>query len=311
MASLRDIRKRIRSVKNTRQITKAMKMVSAAKLRKAQDAIIAARPYAQMLDQIISDLAARSVDEEMTHPLLAARPVRRAEVVLLTSDRGLAGGFNSNVIRRASRFIYENNALERIQLSTVGRKGHDFFRQRGQAIRKDFGGLYQRLSYLSAKQVAEELTASFLNGEVDAVYIIYNEFLSAISQKVTLAQMLPLQTFGPTAPDAQATAAAPGALATAPAAKAITGPALVDFKYEPSRQEVLDRLVPQAISIKLYRALLESQASEHGARMSAMENATSNATDMIGKLSLHYNRTRQAVITKELMEIVSGAEALK
>jgi F-type H+-transporting ATPase subunit gamma len=308
MASLRDIRKRIRSVKNTRQITKAMKMVAAAKLRKAQDAIIAARPYAQMLDQIISDLAARSADEEMAHPLLVARPIRRAEVVLLTSDRGLAGGFNSNVIRRANRFLYENSALERVQFSTVGRKGHDYFRQRGQTIRKDFGGLYQRLSYLSAKAVAEELTASFLNGEVDAVYIIYNEFGSAISQKVTLSQMLPLQTFGPTA--AEPAAATPGALVT-PGAKAPTGPSLVDFKYEPSRQEVLDRLVPQAVSIKLYRALLESVASEHGARMSAMENATNNATEMIANLSLHYNRTRQAVITKELMEIVSGAEALK
>src|SRR4051794_13872919 len=142
MANILDIRKRIRSVKNTRQITKAMKMVSAAKLRKAQDAIIAARPYAQMLDQIISDLAARSGDQEMAHPLLTARPVKRAEVVLLTSDRGLAGGFNSNVIRRANRFLYENNSLESVRFSTVGRKGHDYFRNRGQTIRKDFGGLY-------------------------------------------------------------------------------------------------------------------------------------------------------------------------
>ena len=308
MASLRDIRKRIRSVKNTRQITKAMKMMSAAKLRKAQDAIIAARPYAQMLDQIISDLAARSADQEMAHPLLVSRPVRRAEVVLLTSDRGLAGGFNSNVIRRASRFLYENSALERIQFSTVGRKGHDFFRNRRQPIRKDFGYLYQQLNYLSAKAVAEELTASFLNGEVDAVYVIYNEFVSAISQKVVLSQMLPLQTFGASAGPAAAT---PGTLAPpgTPAPKA--GVAMVDFKYEPGRQEVLDRLVPQAVSIKLYRALLESVASEHSARMAAMENATNNATDMIANLSLHYNRTRQAVITKELMEIVSGAEALK
>lgn len=308
MATLRDIRKRIRTVKSTRQITKAMKMVAAAKLRKAQDAIIAARPYAQMLDQIIADLAARSADEEMAHPLLTARPIRRAEVVVLTSDRGLAGGFNSNVIRRANRYLYENGSLERIQMSTVGRKGFDFFRQRGQAIRKDFGGLYQRLSYLAAREVAEELTASFLNGEVDAVYVVYNEFLSAISQKVNLSQILPLQTFSSGEPPA-ATPAAPSALT--PPAKAVTGPVLVDFKYEPGRQEVLDRLVPQAVSIKLYRALLESVASEHGARMSAMENATSNATDMIASLSLHYNRTRQAVITKELMEIVSGAEALK
>jgi F-type H+-transporting ATPase subunit gamma len=300
MASLRDIRKRIRSVKNTRQITKAMKMVAAAKLRKAQDAIIAARPYAQMLDQIISDLASRAGDENLAHPLLVARPVRRVELVLLTSDRGLAGGFNSNVIRRASRYLYENGNLESIRLSTVGRKGHDFFRQRGQTIRKDFGGLYQRLNYRAAADVAEELTASFLNGEVDAVYVVYNEFLSAISQKVTLQQVLPLQAFGATpAVPAQGAAVTPGAAA------------MVDFKYEPDRQAVLDKLVPQAVAIKLYRALLESVASEHGARMSSMENATSNATDMIAQLSLTYNRTRQAVITKELMEIVSGAEALK
>jgi len=307
MASLRDIRKRIRSVKNTRQITKAMKMMSAAKLRKAQDAIIAARPYAQVLDQIIADLAARSADQEVAHPLLTARPVKRAELVLLTSDRGLAGGFNSNVIRRASRFLYENSALELIQFSTVGRKGHDFFRNRRQTIRKDFGYLYQQLNYLSAKAVAEELTASFMNGEVDAVYVIYNEFVSAISQKVVVSQVLPLQTFGASA---EPSPAAASALATA-APKAPEGPVLVDFKYEPDRQAVLDRLVPQAVSIKLYRALLESVASEHSARMAAMENATSNATDMIASLSLHYNRTRQAVITKELMEIVSGAEALK
>lgn len=302
MASLRDIRKRIRSVKNTRQITKAMKMVSAAKLRKAQDAIIAARPYAQMLDQIISDLSTRSEGEALTHPLLTARPVRKVELLLLTSDRGLAGGFNSNVIRRASRFLYENSGVE-IEVSTVGRKGNDFFRQRGQKMRKDFGFLYQRLDYPHASQVAEELSARFMKGEVDAVYVIYNEFISAISQQVSVAQLLPLQTLSAGAPTAaQAGQAAPVAAPTQ---------VLVDFKYEPGRQDVLDRLVPQAVSIKLYRSLLESVASEHGARMSAMENATSNASDMIASLSLTYNRTRQAVITKELMEIVSGAESLK
>jgi F-type H+-transporting ATPase subunit gamma len=302
MASLRDIRKRIRSVKNTRQITKAMKMVAAAKLRKAQEAIIAARPYAGMLDQIIADLATRSGGEELAHPLLTARPVRKVEVVLLTSDRGLAGGFNSNVIRRASRFLYENANLE-VEVSTVGRKGNDFFRQRGQKMRKDFGYLFQRLDYTHASQVAEELSARFLKGEVDAVYVIYNEFLSAISQKVSLAQLLPLQTLSVgTATAAQAGQVPPPDVAPT---------ALVDFKYEPGRQDVLDRLVPQAVAIKLYRSLLESVASEHGARMSAMDNATSNATDMIASLSLTYNRTRQAVITKELMEIVSGAEALK
>ncbi|MFY0528005.1 ATP synthase F1 subunit gamma [Archangium gephyra] len=302
MASLRDIRKRIRSVKNTRQITKAMKMVSAAKLRKAQDAIIAARPFAQMLDQIIADLATRSGGEELAHPLLTSRPVRKVELLLLTSDRGLAGGFNSNVIRRASRFIYENSGVE-IEVSSVGRKGNDFFRNRGQKMRKDFGFLFQRLDYPHASQVAEEMSARFLKGEVDAVYVVYNEFLSAISQKVSVAQLLPLQTLSVGAP----TAAEAGTVAPV----AAPTPALVDFKYEPGRQDVLDRLVPQAVAIKLYRSLLESVASEHGARMSAMENATSNASDMIASLSLTYNRTRQAVITKELMEIVSGAESLK
>ncbi|MBF5046066.1 ATP synthase F1 subunit gamma [Aggregicoccus sp. 17bor-14] len=305
MASLRDIRKRIRSVKNTKQITKAMKMVAAAKLRKAQDAIIAARPYAQTLDQIIGDLVARSGDEALAHPLLTQRPARRVELVVLTSDRGLAGGFNSNVIRRTSRFLNENGRdLERIELATVGRKGHDFFRNRGTPIRKDFPGLYAKLNYRLAADIAEEFSANFLNGEVDAVYLVYNQFGSAISQTVTLEQVLPLQTLA--APAAAQAATAPGAATqTAPARN------LVDFKYEPDRQSVLDRLVPQAVAIKVYRALLESVASEHGARMSAMENATTNATDMISSLTLVYNRTRQAVITKELMEIVSGAEALK
>ena len=297
MPSLRDIRKRIRSVKNTQQITKAMKMVAAAKLRKAQDAIISARPYAQMLDGMIADLAARS--ETMAHPLLTSRPVKKVELVVLTSDRGLAGGFNSNVIRRASRFLYENEkAYERIQLSTIGRKGNEFFRRRNVPIRKDFAGLYSKVSYRTASDLAQELSGSFLAGEVDAVFLTYNEFISAISQRVTLVQLLPLQAF----PPAEAGGAPPaGTLAAGE----------VDFQYEPDRQQVLERLVPQALAIKFYRALLESIAAEHGARMSAMENATSNAADMISRLTLTYNRTRQAVITKELMEIVSGAEALK
>ena len=294
MASLRDIRKRIRSVKNTQQITKAMKMVAAAKLRKAQDAIMAARPYAQMLDQIIADLAARS--ESVAHPLLTPVTSRKAEIIVLTSDRGLAGGFNSNVLRRAARFLYENEKnYDGIQVTTIGRKGNDFFRRRGISIRKDYPGLYARVNYRTASEIAQEMSAAYLNGSVGSVFLVYNEFVSAISQTVQVAQLLPLQTFGNK--PAGAGAAAP--------------PAQVDFKYEPSQQGVLDRLVPQALAIKVYRGLLESVASEHGARMSAMENATSNASDMIGRLTLHYNRTRQAVITKELMEIVSGAEALK
>jgi len=298
MASLRDIRKRIRSVKNTRQITKAMKMVAAAKLRRAQDAIIAARPYANMLDELIRELAARS--EGLAHPLLQPREAKKVELVVLTSDRGLAGGFNSNVIRRANRFLFENaSRYQQIQLSTIGRKGFDFFKkQPGVTLRKDYAGTYSRVSYREAANLAQELSASVLKGDVDAVFLVYNEFVSAISQRVTLTQMLPLQSL-----------AAPEPAKDEKAAKAAAS--LVDFKYEPDRLAVLDRLVPQALAIKIYRALLESVASEHGARMSAMENATNNASDMIGKLTLLYNRTRQAVITKELMEIVSGAEAQK
>ncbi|HVE86180.1 MAG TPA: ATP synthase F1 subunit gamma [Myxococcales bacterium] len=298
MASLRDIRKRIRSVRNTRQITKAMKMVAAAKLRRAQDAIIAARPYSNMLDELIRELAARS--EGLAHPLLQPREPKKVELVVLTSDRGLAGGFNSNVIRRANRFLFENaSRYPEIQLSTIGRKAHDFFKKQPRVnLRRDYAGMYARVSYRAAADLAQELSQRCLRGDVDAVFLVYNEFISAISQRVTLTQMLPLQSLAAPEPEKDQKAAAAAA-------------SLVDFKYEPGRQEVLDRLVPQALAIKLYRALLESVAAEHGARMSAMENATNNASDMIGKLTLLYNRTRQAVITKELMEIVSGAEAQK
>jgi F-type H+-transporting ATPase subunit gamma len=289
--SLRDIRKRIRSVRNTQQITKAMKMVAAAKLRKAQDAILAARPYAMMLDRMISDLVLRS--ESLRHPLLTPREPKTAELVVLTSDRGLAGAFNSNILRRASRFLYENErTYQKIEVTTIGRKGRDFFRRRRVPSRKDYAGLYSNLSYRSAAEIANEFSSHFLSGEVDAVFLLYNEFVSAISQKLRLVQLLPM-------PRPEASKEAAGTTA------------LVDFKYEPNMSAVLDKLVPQAVVIKLYRALLESVASEHGARMSAMEQATSNASDMIGRLTLFYNRTRQAVITKELMEIVSGAEALK
>jgi F-type H+-transporting ATPase subunit gamma len=294
VASLRDIRKRIRSVKNTQQITKAMKMVAAAKLRKAQEAILAARPYAQMLDQVIADLAARS--EGLAHPLLVTREPKKVEVLILTSDRGLAGGFNSNVLRRATRFLNEEaRAFESVRLTTIGRKGNEFFRRRSVDIRKDYAGLYSKVSYRSAADLSLELSSAYQAGEVDAVFLIYNEFISAISQRVAVVPLLPLSPAAVKKEEGDTKEPV----------------ATVDFKYEPSKQEVLNRLVPQALAIKVFRALLESVASEHGARMSAMENATSNASDMIGKLTLHYNRTRQAVITKELMEIVSGAEALK
>jgi len=289
MASLRDIRKRIRSVKNTRQITKAMKMVSAAKLRRAQENVVAARPYAHALDAVMGTLMGRVEPGAVGHPLLQSREVKKVELVVITSDRGLAGGFNSNITRKVLKFIAENPDLE-VTVSTIGRKGGDFLRGRNVGIRKENPGTFQRLNYATATVLAQELAGRFLEGSVDAVYLVYNEFVSAISQLPSMVQLLPF---------------------SAQAKEAKSGEPQVDFKYEPNPQVVLERLVPRAVNVRVYRALLESFAAEHAARMTAMENATHNAGDMIGSLTLFYNRSRQAQITRELVEIVSGAEALK
>ncbi len=292
MPSLRDIRNRIASVRSTRQITRAMKMVSAAKLRRAQDAILRTRPYAQILDQMLSRVAARTAREvaEAAHPLLALREWRVAEVVVITSDRGLAGGFNSNIVRRTQRFLVENaERFEKVYISTIGRKGRDALRARRLEIRKDFTGVQSDLRYERAEEIALEYKERFLSGEVDAVYLCYNEFKNAISHKPVVVQLLPIET----PPQAEAAAGA------------------VEFKYEPTREKLLGDLLPRHVAMQVWRALLESAASEHGARMSAMESATRNAEDMIGSLTLQYNRARQAYITKELLDIVGGAEALK
>jgi F-type H+-transporting ATPase subunit gamma len=288
--SLRDIRNRIGSVKSTRQITKAMKMVAAAKLRRAQDAILKTRPYAQLLDRTLSRVAARAAaDGAISHPLLAPREQKLAEVIVITSDRGLAGGFNSNISRRVQRFLTEEGErYEKVTLATIGRKGRDFFRARKVEIRKDFPGIHAGLDYTKADALAREYTERYLAGEVDAVFLAFNEFKSAISQTPVLFQLLPIDT----------------------GAGAESSAAAIDFKYEPSRDALLADLLPRHISMQVWRALLESAASEHGARMSAMESATKNAEDMISALTLQYNRARQAYVTKELSEIVSGAEAL-
>jgi F-type H+-transporting ATPase subunit gamma len=291
MASLRDIRKRIKSVKNTRQITKAMKMVSAAKLRKAQDSVIAARPYAQSVEAVMSVLVGRAEPGSVSHPLLASRPVKKIELIVVTSDRGLAGGFNANITRKALRFIQENSANAEVFVTSIGRKGNEFLRGRGSTVRKDYPQLLQKVSYARAVEVAEEASNRFLSGQVDAVYVVYNQFVSAVNQLPTLAQVLPFEL----------NTDKPGAV----------GQSSAEFIYEPSANAVLEKLVPQAVSVKVLRALLESVAAEHAARMTAMENATKNAGEMISTLTLFYNRSRQALITKELMEIVSGAEALK
>jgi F-type H+-transporting ATPase subunit gamma len=296
MASLRDIRKRVRSFKSTQQITKAMKMVSAAKLRRAQEALFSTRPYSTALEQVLRDVARRH--GEVTHALLTPRAQpKRAEVVVFTSDRGLAGAFNSNVLRRVSRFLYEKGpSYESVQLTTVGRKGFEFFRRRGVNIRKDYQGLLGKLNYAAAAELAREVAEEFLSGRVDEVYVSYNTFISAISQRVEFVRILPLQELvldgGEQASESQK-------------------PVLSDFEYEPSADKVMEQLLPHVWALRIWRGLLESVASEHAARMAAMDSATNNADDAINRLSLLYNRTRQAAITKELVEIVSGAEALK
>ncbi len=285
MASLRDIRKRIRSVKNTRQITKAMKMVSAAKLRRAQEAVVASRPYAKTLDAMMGTLLGKLEPGDVAHPLLTRRAVKKIDLLVITSDRGLAGGFNANITRRALKFPAEHSGAQ-VLVTTIGRKGNDFLRGRGLSMRKDYPGTYQKLNWVTAEAVAKELSKRFLDGETDAVYVMFNEFVSAIAQLPTTLQLLPFEA--------------------KPAAGVTT-----EFTYEPNPKAVLEKLVPQAVAVKVYRSLLESFAAEHAARMTAMENATRNAGDMIGGLTLFYNRSRQAQITKELVEIVSGAEALK
>ena len=296
MASLRIIRTRIRSVRNTQKITKAMKMVAAAKLRRAQDAVVRARPYAQLIDEMLASLARARADADLPpHPLMAVRPLRRVEVVMMTSDRGLCGGFNSNIIRRGQRFLVDEGAeFERTQFSTVGKRGRDFARKRGIETRKDYVGFFGRLRYAQAREISDDLIQAYERDELDAVYLLYNEFKSAIVQQISLVQLLPLQ------PRAQ--------VSRAPGEKGFITP---EHIFEPSRPEVLQALLPRYLAMQIWRALLESEASEHGARMTAMDSATKNASEMIGRLTLDYNRARQAAITKELMEIVSGAEALK
>jgi F-type H+-transporting ATPase subunit gamma len=228
---------------------------------------------------------------------MAVRPERRVEVVMLTSDRGLAGGFNSNIIRRGQRFMTEESGrLTRIQFSTVGRRGRDFAKKRGFATRKDYIGFFGHLSYGQAREIANDLITAYQKDELDAVYLLYNYFRSTIAQEIMLVRLLPLE---PKPRKQEEQAAAKGGLI------------LPEHIFEPSQPVVLQSLLPRFLAMQIWRALLESEASEHAARMTAMDSATKNAADMIGRLTLEYNRARQAAITKELMEIVSGAEALK
>jgi F-type H+-transporting ATPase subunit gamma len=288
MANLRAIRKRVSSVKSTQQITRAMKMVSAAKLRRAQDGINAARPYARKMREVVQAVAGRAASD--AHPLLTAREAKKLALLVVTSDRGLCGSFNSGLTRAVHRFLNEHrDGYEEITLFVVGRKGRDFFRRREIPIRKEYLGVLGSISRQHAETIANDLVGGFLAEEFDEVQIAFNEFRSAISQIVRFEKMFPiaLESSGKTGGDE------------------------VDYLYEPSRGEILATLLPKYVQTMIFRILLESVAGEHGARMTAMESATNNSVDMIARLTLQMNRARQATITTELTEIVSGAEALK
>jgi len=286
MPSLIDIRRRIRSVKSTHQITKAMKMVSAAKLRRAQDRALSARPYAAMLARVLADVAAAAKADERTasHPLLAQRPERRVQLVLLTSDRGLAGAFNSNLIKGAQKFVEDHGGAE-VLMEVVGRKGRDFFRKRAAAITGEHLGISEKAAYADAAGIARVVSARFAGGEVDAVYLLYNEFRSILLQRLTVTRILPV-----TVPE---------------------NARVIDYIYEQPAEELLGQLLPRYVGIQVYQALLETAAAQQAARMTAMDAATSNAAEMIDKLTLYMNRVRQASITKELIEVVSGAAAVE
>lgn len=287
MSGLRVIKRRIASVKNTRKITRAMKMVAAARLRRAQQRITQLRPYAAKIAWLIAQVAARVEDREM-HPLLAERKEHKALIIVLTSDRGLAGGFNSSVSKRAHALWKELEAQgKEVTIGTIGRRGAEYFKRFNAKIDRSIPGIHDNVTSERAGNLGRFAAERFVSGECDSVYFVYNVFKSALVQTVTVEKFLPLT---------------PAEINTQDQ---------TDYIYEPSQAALLDRLLPMYMEVQSFRTLLDSLASEHGARMTAMENATDNATDMIDKLTLQYNRARQAAITKELMEIIGGAEALK
>ena len=286
MATLRDIRRRIRSVQSTQKITRAMKLVAAAKLRRAQERIMSARPYAGKMAELLGNLVSGS--DGAAHPLLEQREGPRRQIVVVTADRGLAGAFNSNVLRRAVDFIRESNATE-VTLVVVGRKARDFFRRRPYTVKRDMLGFWDRLAYAHAAELADYFMQQYLVGEVDEVHLLYNEFRSVALQRPVRQLLLPIPR----------TAEGDGEAAP------------VDYIYEPGPAAILNDLLPRHVRMQVYRALMESLAGEYGARMTAMEAATKNAKDMIDVLTVQYNKARQEKITKELLDIVGGAEALK
>src|SRR5262244_2295260 len=287
MATLRDIQRRIRSVQSTQKITRAMKLVAAAKLRRAQERMLAARPYASKMAELLGHLVSTAGGAEgAAHPLLEQREGPRRQIVIITADRGLAGAFNSNVLRNSLAFVRISNATA-LTLVVVGRKARDFYRRRPYSIKRDMIGFWDRLAYSHAAELADFFMQEYLTNEVDEVWLLYNEFRSVALQRPVRVQLLPIPR------------------------TETAGTETVDYIYEPGPEEILGELLPRHIRMQVYRALMESLAGEYGARMTAMEAATSNAKEMIEVLTIQYNKARQEKITKELLDIVGGAEALK
>lgn len=288
MANLKEIRKRITSVKNTQQITKAMKMVAAAKLRRAQESLMQGRPYALQLFRTISHLAA-SIEHE-AHPLLSSRETKRVRLLVISSDRGLCGGFNSNLIKATERYIAEHKSqFDSLELLFAGRKAYEYFRRRSHKLGTHFRGAFDALNAENTDKISRTLIQDYLDNKYDRLVIIYNEFKSVVSQKPMHEQLLPIVPY---------------------AEDAYLEPLADNYLYEPSREELLDYLLPLHVNTQIFRALRESFAAEMGARMSAMDSATKNAGELVEKLTLSFNRARQAAITTELVEIISGAAAL-
>lgn len=288
MPTLRDIKRRITAVRNTKQITKAMKMIAAAKLRKSQSRMLDMRPYADKMNSVIASL---SSEGESQHPLITPRQRKTVEIVVITSDKGLCGAFNSNILKGAVNFISEHEKEGfNISISAIGKKASDYFKRRNIIMRKSWTGLSGKIVYSDINEISSDIIENYINEKIDEVFIIYNEFKTVMAQKISVVKLLPMA-------DIEASGEAEGMSAS--------------FIYEPSREEIFNQLLPKNMEIQVFRAMLESQASEEAARMIAMENATQNADEMIDKLTLQYNKARQASITEELMDIVGGVEALK
>lgn len=285
MAKTHDLKRRIRSIKNTMQVTKAMKMVSAARLRRAQDRILAARPFALTTTKLLSSLAARANPE--LHPLLVQRDIKTVEVVLVTSDRGLCGSFNANAIKAAASFLVQQKTTT-LHVMSVGRRGRDFVRRRGIKITAEWVDVFRKLEFSTARTIADDLIARYASGEIDAVVLAYNEFKSVVTQRPVVEQILPI-----------------------PRAELAGAGDAEDYIYEPDPESLFEAILPGYVRVQVWRALLESAAAEHAARMTAMDAATKNAKELTESLTLHMNRVRQASITTSIIEVVSGAAALE